>query len=132
MTDPQTLLALGDGRFIRLTTFRRSGEPVGTPVWVVREGDELLVFTPSGSGKLKRLRHTSRVEVTPCSRRGEVQEGAVPLEAVGRIDPSEGSVERVRNLLKRKYGLEFRIFMLVEAVLSRGSRDRTIVRISAS
>ena len=49
-------LALGASDFIQLTTFRRTGEPVPTPVWVVPDGDALAVFTrpapasSSGSG----------------------------------------------------------------------------------
>ena len=36
---------LGQSRYIRLTTFRRDGTPVPTPVWQVRDGDRLLVIT---------------------------------------------------------------------------------------
>lgn len=74
------LLALGDRDFIRLTTFRRTGEPVPTPVWVVPDGDHLSVFTPAGTGKLKRVRHTPRVTVAECSRRGAVADDVVPVE----------------------------------------------------
>ena len=48
------LLALADHRFVSLTTFRRSGAPVSTPVWASRDGDLLVVLTPVGSGKVKR------------------------------------------------------------------------------
>jgi uncharacterized protein len=56
---------LGGERFISLTTFRRSGEPVSTPVWVVLNKSALLVTTQLSTGKIKRLRHTSRVS---CGR----------------------------------------------------------------
>ena len=77
--------ALGDERFVSLTTFRRTGEPVSTPVWVVRDGDELLVTTPDDSGKVKRLRHTARVELRPCSRSGSVPDDAVPVPGDARL-----------------------------------------------
>ena len=63
-----SLLRLADERFVSLTTFRRSGQPVSTPVWVGRDGDALVVLTPSGSGKVKRLRADPRVEVQACGR----------------------------------------------------------------
>jgi PPOX class probable F420-dependent enzyme len=61
---------LADARFIDLVTFRRTGEPVGTPVLFVADGERLLVRTAHDAGKLKRLRHTSAVEVAPCDQRG--------------------------------------------------------------
>ncbi len=63
-------VALADARFIDLVTFRRTGVPVGTPVLFVIDGDRLLVRTAADSGKLKRLRHTSKVEVAACDQRG--------------------------------------------------------------
>jgi PPOX class probable F420-dependent enzyme len=56
--------------FIDLVTFRRTGAPVSTPVLFVQDGDRLLVRTAHDAGKLKRLAHTSRVEVTPSDQRG--------------------------------------------------------------
>jgi hypothetical protein len=63
-------VALADARFIDLVTFRRSGEPVGTPVLFVLDGDRLLVRTARDAGKLKRLAHTADVELAPCDSRG--------------------------------------------------------------
>ena len=63
-------VALADARFIDLVTFRRTGEPVGTPVLFVLDDDRLLVRTAHDAGKLKRLAHTAAVEVTPSDSRG--------------------------------------------------------------
>lgn len=43
-----SLRALADEAFVSLTTFRRSGEGVATPVWVIADpdGDGLVVMTP--------------------------------------------------------------------------------------
>lgn len=69
---------LADARFIDLVTFRRTGQPVGTPVLFVADGDRLLVRTAHDAGKLKRLRHTSAVEVAPCDQRGRRLGPAIP------------------------------------------------------
>ena len=47
--------ALGNEQFLSLTTFRRSGERVSTPMWVARDGDALIMFTPQASGKTASL-----------------------------------------------------------------------------
>jgi PPOX class probable F420-dependent enzyme len=63
-------LDLARAGFIDLVTFRRSGAPVGTPVLFVQDGDRLLIRTAHDTGKLKRLAHTTRVEVSPADQRG--------------------------------------------------------------
>ena len=75
MTTTPALRDLGDEDFVLLTTLRRCRKPVSTPVWVVRDGDALVVTTPSQSGKVKRLRTNDDVELRPCSRRGTVKPG---------------------------------------------------------
>ena len=115
-------------RFVSLTTFRRSGAPVATQVWVARDGDTLVVTTPAASGKVKRLRHDPRVELRPCSRRGVVQDGAPMVNGVAKI---VGPDERSTEALRRKYGLEFRIVTALEWLLTRGGRERVILRITS-
>lgn len=123
------LLALGDSDFISLTTFRRTGEAVPTPVWVVPDGDRLAVFTPAGTGKLKRVRHTPRVTVAECSRRGKVPDGVAPVEARATATDDPAEVARVTRLLADKYGLQFKAFMLIEKVVARGERDREVIHL---
>ena len=76
-----TDVPLADARFISLVTYRRTGEPVATPVLFAFDGDRLLVRTAHDAGKLKRLAHTSRVSVAPCDQRGRVLGPAVSGEA---------------------------------------------------
>ena len=124
------LSALGAERFVSLTTFRRSGVPVPTPVWVAQDGEALVVITPAESGKVKRLRNDPRVELQPCGRTGRVAEGA-PVTA-GRAelvaDPAEAA--RLTEVLRRKYGMEYRITMVVERVVARRQKPRLLVRIA--
>ncbi|MEO5608501.1 MAG: PPOX class F420-dependent oxidoreductase [Ornithinibacter sp.] len=125
------LLALGESDFIQLTTFRKNGAPVPTPVWVVRDGSAISAFTPIGAGKLKRLRHTSRVTVQECSRRGSVEDGTRPIEATASSSTDPADVDRVTSLLAKKYGFQFKVVMLIEKISSRGrSRDRATITIS--
>jgi uncharacterized protein len=93
---------LAGGQYVSVTTFRRDGTPVATPLWVGRDGDELVVWTPTGAGKVKRLRNSGRVEVAVCDFRGRVSGEAVAGTA--RILDPEGT-ERVRRVIRRKYGV---------------------------
>ncbi|WP_291048328.1 PPOX class F420-dependent oxidoreductase [Herbiconiux sp.] len=123
------LLALGDERFVSLSTFRRTGEAVSTPVWIAREGDELLVTTPAGSGKVKRLRNSGRVELRPCSRSGKVDESVPPVEAVATIHDDPAEVAAAGEVFARKYRAEYRIFLFIERLVARGQKTRVILRI---
>lgn len=130
LTDP-TLSALADERFVSLTTFRRSGERVSTPVWVARDGDALIVTTPEASGKVKRLRNSPRVEIRPSSRMGQVRDGAEPVAGVAEILADRDSRERLTGIIRRKYGLEYRIVMGIERLLGKSGQDnRVILRIT--
>ena len=130
------LLALGDVHFVLLTTYRKNGEGVGTPVWIARDGDSLVAFTPKGTAKLKRLRHTSRVGLVECGRQGKVADDAVPVQATASIETDPAAVGHVAALLKAKYGLEYRLFMAVESAVSFVRRQpkagRVAIRITAA
>jgi len=51
---------LGEEQYLLVTTFRRDGTPVPTPVWAVREGDALMVWTVGDSGRSSASVATAR------------------------------------------------------------------------
>jgi PPOX class probable F420-dependent enzyme len=108
--------ALARERFIRVTTFKRDGTPVATPVWCAGDNGSLLVFTEANSGKVKRLRHDPRVSVAPCSARGKPLGPAVD----GDAEIVDDTV-RVEALLDRKYGWVWAAYNLLTAAV-RGVR----------
>ena len=60
-----------------LTTLRRTGQPLTSPVSLaVREGRAYFV-TAADSGKAKRLAHTDRVELAPSTTAGKPLGGTV-------------------------------------------------------
>lgn len=105
--------ALADQRYLLLTTFRRNGTPVPTPVWAAPDGPDLLVVTGAGAGKVARLRHTPRVLLQPCDGGGRTRPGAEPVEAVAELLTDPEPVERVRTLLAAKYGWQYRAIRLL-------------------
>ena len=85
VSGPGTSSALGGARFVSLTTFRRNGAGVATPVWIAGFGEHLVVTRPTASGKVERLRRELRVPVVACGRFGAVARGAGPGEGVAEI-----------------------------------------------
>jgi PPOX class probable F420-dependent enzyme len=113
-------------KYILLTTFRKDGRAVSTPVWAVRDDDTLAVWTVADSGKVKRIRRDGMVTVAPCDVRGRPLGEAVPGHAV-LCGPQESS--RIRDLLKRKYRLLGRLTLLGSR-LRRGEAGTVGIRIS--
>jgi PPOX class probable F420-dependent enzyme len=122
---PSTLDLIGSERFALLTTFRRDGRAVPTPLWVVRDGDALAVWTPVGSGKVKRIRRSGAVLIGPCTVRGEPTGDQVPATA-SLLD--DAGTDRVRALLRRKYGLMARLTLLGSR-LRRGTAGTVGIRV---
>jgi PPOX class probable F420-dependent enzyme len=109
---------LAEEPFINVTTFKRDGTAVPTPVWCAGKNGSLLVFTEADSGKVKRIRHDPHVTVAPCSFRGTPRGPAAEADAtVG------GGTEEVEALLARKYGWMWRGHNLLMAAVRRLRRQ---------
>ena len=76
---------LGNEKFVSLTTFKRNGDAVGAPMWVVRDGDVLLAWTPADAWKVKRIRHDPRVRLAACGRTGKVPPGQPVFEGIAEV-----------------------------------------------
>ncbi|MDH6546741.1 PPOX class probable F420-dependent enzyme [Streptomyces sp. SAI-117] len=107
--DDTPLERLGAGKYLLLTSFRKNGTPVATPVWVVRDGDTLGVWTAADTGKVKRIRARADVLVGPCDARGNPTGDQIP--ATAEIGDAT-TTARYRDLLARKYGVLGRLTLL--------------------
>lgn len=125
--DDSTLKRLGAGKYLLLTTFRRDGRAVPTPVWVVPDGDDALgAWTAADSGKVKRIRNRQDVLLSACDVRGKPSGDQVAgrAEILGPRD-----TERYRDLLARKYGVVGRLSLLTSR-LRRGRKGTVGLRIT--
>jgi uncharacterized protein len=91
------------GKYLSLTTYRRDGTPVSTPVWFVEEDGRLFVTTAVDSYKAKRLRRNPAAMVAPCTARGVPKGEAIPVQ-VEFLPPDER--ERVDRLMAEKYRVD--------------------------
>ncbi|MGW5454663.1 PPOX class F420-dependent oxidoreductase [Nocardia sp. NPDC003979] len=110
---------LSTGKYLLLTTFRRDGTPVPTPVWVMRDGTALAVWSAADTGKVKRIRNSGRVTVCSCDWRGKPL--GVPVPGFAEV-LTPGESAHFTGLMKRKYGLVARIGLAGSAL--RGGSER--------
>lgn len=97
-------MGLADEKYMSLTTYRKVGTPVSSPVWVVDLGNDRIGFyTSSGSGKAKRLAHTSKVVVRASDSRGRAKDGSEPVEATAELVTGE-QLDEITAKVKAKYG----------------------------
>lgn len=88
--------------YLSLTTFRKSGVPVATPIWFAESGGKLYVMTRSDSGKYKRIRNNPQVRIAPCTMRGKVT--GPESAASARILPRD-EWPAARQCIRDKYWL---------------------------
>jgi len=77
-----SLGAISGAKTILLTTYRRDGTPVPTPVSVAFNGGRAFFRTYDQAGKVRRLRRDPRVEVAPATLRGRATGPGAPARAV--------------------------------------------------
>ena len=70
-TTRQLLGTPGKGHTTILTSFRRNGMGVGSPVGTVASQDKLYFMTAASTWKVKRLANNPRVTVAPGTFKGE-------------------------------------------------------------
>jgi PPOX class probable F420-dependent enzyme len=95
---------LAHERYISLTTYKRDGTAVSTPVWVVSDdGRRLLVWSSERTWKVRRLRRNPQVLVAPANFRGDERGDRVAGRARVVEDPG------IDTLLEHKYGWQKRL-----------------------
>jgi PPOX class probable F420-dependent enzyme len=94
--------ALGKAQYVNLETFRKNGTGVRTPVWVARDGDEVIIFTNGDSYKVKRLRRNSKVRIAECGVRGGLK--GPWHDGTGRLVEDEAGKQSAIRALHDKYG----------------------------
>jgi len=97
-------------QFYALTTYRRNGSEVSTPIWLAPAGGYWYGYTPGRSGKARRIAHTPAVRVAVSDFHGR------PLgtwrSGHARLLP-RSELSTAKRALRAKYGMQFRVFMLV-------------------
>ncbi|MCV7260342.1 PPOX class F420-dependent oxidoreductase [Mycobacterium shimoidei] len=107
-----TLDDLRNARFALLTTFRRDGTGVDTPIWFTLDGDQALFRTKVGP-KTRRLAARPDVLLTACDYRGRIRAGATPV--AGRATLLAGAeAEDGNRMLHRRYGWQWNVVPMLK------------------
>jgi uncharacterized protein len=101
------LESLRGHKYCLVTTFRRSGEPVPTPVWFGLADGRLYFRSYADSAKIKRIRANPSVLVGPCSVRGNPKgpmiEASARLLSAGQEEAAEQAIQENYGLFRRAY-----------------------------
>ncbi len=118
--------ALEGHKYVSLTTYRRSGAKVSTPVWFVQRDSRVYVWTMATSGKVRRLRNNPNVALAPCKVGGEPL--GPYLEGVATMSEDDSS-EELNKTFRSKYGM----LMVLDKVATRlRHRKRVFLEIKLS
>jgi PPOX class probable F420-dependent enzyme len=104
------LEAVFPGRYLSVTSFKRNGAGVATPVWFVSDGRQLFAFTDLHSPKVWRIRRNPHVLVASCRVNGKRR--SEPVSARAPVLTADTDLERVRTLLLDRYKISYRVVML--------------------
>ena len=111
-----------NGKYLSLTSFRRDGTGVSTPVWFVVDDGHLLVETAPDSYKVRRIRRDPHVRIAACDARGHLR--GDPVDADARILP-QNERARIERLFAQKYRIDrytvLPLYRLVMRVRGRGA-----------
>jgi PPOX class probable F420-dependent enzyme len=114
-------VAISDEKYVLLTTFRKNGAAVATPVWIVAMPDGTgALITEIDSGKVKRIRNNPSVTLQPCNLRGRVTENSTIVSATAGL-LTGADTRAVSKAVRRKY----RVAILL---LDVGSLFRRLLR----
>jgi uncharacterized protein len=88
-------------KVIILETYKKNGDPVKCPVWVVEENGVFYVRSDVKSWKVKRIRRNPKVKLALGTWGGKVIGDWINGET--RLVEGEGA-KRILNLFRKKYG----------------------------
>jgi PPOX class probable F420-dependent enzyme len=100
-------------KYCLLTTFRKTGEAVPTPVWFGLADGKIYIRSEAAVGKVKRIRNDPHVRVAPCTLRGKPL--GPPAEGRARV-VAPGDADHAERALAANYGL---VRTLYEGIGSR-------------
>ena len=112
------------GRYLSVTSFKRDGTGVATPVWSVSDGRRLFALTDLHSAKVRRMRRNPRVLVASCRAGGKLR--GAPVRARAEVLTATAELERVQKLLIEHYRISYRVVMMIYRLGRRLRGQRSV------
>ena len=113
-------------KYVNLSTQKKDGSFVNTPVWFAQDGDEndFYIFSAGEAGKVKRIRNFPSVKVAICDVRGNLQGEWISAQAE-LLDEEESKV-RAYKQLHQKYGLTIKVFDFFSKLFGKYKKRQVI------
>jgi len=105
---------------VLLTSHRKDGTGVGTPVNIAVEGDHAYFRTPGKTWKVKRLRNNPEVEIAPSTVRGAPTGPGIHART-RLLDHGSAEDKHAAHLLRHKYPFLQGVFVPLSHKLMRTS-----------
>jgi uncharacterized protein len=118
-----TDIELEAARYILLTTFKRDGAAVASPVWITGSAGTYTFTTGDRAWKARRLRHNPAVQVQACGIRGGIKPGATLYRGTGEVLTTTNEVQAAEAALSAKYGWQFRATKVADRLSSTLGRS---------
>jgi PPOX class probable F420-dependent enzyme len=109
------------GKYLSVTSYRRDGTGVPTPVWFVQEDGRLLIETDANSYKVRRIRRNPSVTVATCTATGRLR--GAPVAAHAQL-LTDAEVTRVERLMARKYRVDLVVIKPIRTLQAALHRSR--------
>ena len=107
-----------------MTSLKRDGTGVATPVWFGSDGRRLFAFTDLHSAKVRRIRRNPHVLVAPCRVNGKLR--SEPVSARVEVLTDDADLARVQQVLTDCHPISYRLVMLFYRLARRLRGDRSI------
>ena len=109
-------------RYVSLTTFKRDGSPVATPVWITGSDGSYAFTTGDKAWKTVRLHNNPSVRVQACNFRGRVKPQTDVYVGTGEVHVSPDAISEAERALAAKYGWQFKAAKIVDGLKARIGR----------
>ncbi|MGO9603003.1 MAG: PPOX class F420-dependent oxidoreductase [Candidatus Binataceae bacterium] len=124
-----SLEQLAAERYVSLVTFRRNGNGVPTPIWVVGADGKLYAVTNGTSVKMKRLKANDKIRLAACDARGNVR--GEWADGHGKRVEDPAVIDSATKALQQKYGWQMAIFRFFSDLSGRG-KHRAFIEMTLS
>ena len=95
-------------KYINIQTYKKTGQPISTPVWFIIKDNKIFFRTSHNSGKIKRIRNNNNVKFALCDIRGKIK--GEWYEGIAKIE--NDSDNSILFRINKKYGLSSRLMKI--------------------
>jgi hypothetical protein len=106
--------------YLSLSTQKRDGTWVNTPVWFAYSNDKFYVFSEGKAGKIKRIRNFSKVKICPCTVFGKLTGEWQDAHAL--ITPNDNDITQGHTALVQKYGWKMHLLDIGASLAGKKSQ----------